>query len=78
MSWDLIHVGPALKVFTVEWSLGTAHCLLLLPSNGLFVIAAEGYIDYHITTEWQPLNCFLHAGHKDISKIEFVSYAQRI
>ena len=78
MSWDLIHIDPAIEVFTVEWNLGTAHCLLLLPSNGLFVIAEEGYVDCQITTKWQPLSCFLHASQMDISRIEFVSCAQRI
>jgi hypothetical protein len=47
----------------------TAQCLLLLPSNGLLVIAAEGYVDCHIKTKWQPLSTFLHAGHMDISKL---------
>ena len=78
MAWALIHVDRAFKVFTVEWRLDTAQCVWLLPSNGLFVIAAEDYVDCHITTKWQPLSCFLHAGHRDISKIEFVSYAEGI
>ena len=75
MSWALIHVDPVFEVFTVEWTLDTAQCLLLLPSNGLFVIAAEYYVDCHIMTKWQPLSCLLPAFHMDKSKIEYVSYS---